>query len=622
MGFIFDGLDAEAYDREYSDRVLLKRIVGYFRPHLRAMVLVAVLIALNSLMDAAFPILIASSLNQLEGTANLGGSIWQRTAWLILAIFLSGVLAWTFNFFRQRYTARAVGDVVLKLRRDAFDAVLARDMSFYDEYSSGKIVSRVTSDTQEFSNVVTLTLNLISQVLIVVIVVSILVFINARLALIALAIAPVVVYIALLFRRIARQSTTQARRVLAEVNANVQEAVTGIGVAKNFRQEQRIFDEFKPVNQQTDRLSLRQGLTFSSIFPILGTVSGIGTALIVYAGGMSVIGGVVTAGAFYLFIEGVSLFWFPLTSIASFWSQFQLGLAASERVFALIDAEPRVIQIDHRPAGRLQGEIKFQDLDFRYIPDEAVLTDFNLTIRARETLALVGHTGAGKSSLGKLVARFYEFQGGQLLIDDQDIRSFDLGTYRSQLGIVPQTPFLFAGTVADNIRYGSPNASDEDVLAIARKVGGGDWLEALPHGLATPVGEEGKGISMGQRQLVALARVLLQDPAIIILDEATASVDPLTEAQIQEGLDVVLQDRTAIIIAHRLSTIRSADRIIVLRRGQIIEEGDHTALMARGGHYAELYDTYFRHQSLAYIESWHLDQPQVALGDAAEGEDN
>jgi len=604
MGFIMDGLDAEAYDRQYSDHQLVGRILGYFRPHLSTMGVVAGLIVLNSLMDAAFPFLIARSLDRLEGSADLGVTIWQRTAGLIAAIFLSGVLSWTFNFFRQRYTARTVGNVVLKLRQDAFDAVLARDMSFYDEYPSGKIVSRVTSDTQDFSNVVTLTLNLMSQVLIVTIVVGLLVFIDLRLALITLIIAPIVVIIALAFRRIARYTTTQARRVLAEVNANVQESITGISVAKNFRQEQRIYDEFKPVNAQTYRLSLRQGLTFSSIFPILGTLAGIGTALVVYAGGRSVIGGTVTAGDYYLFIEGISLFWFPLISIASFWSQFQLGLAASERVFALVDAEPRVVQIDDRPAPQLQGRIEFRDLDFRYTAAEEVLDDFDLTIQAGETLALVGHTGAGKSSLGKLVARFYEFQGGQLRVDGQDIRTFDLHSYRRQLGIVPQTPFLFAGTVADNIRYAKPEASDEEVVAAASGVGGGDWLEALPQGLATPVGEEGKGISMGQRQLVALARVLLQDPAILILDEATASVDPLTEAQIQEGLDVVLQGRTAIVIAHRLSTIKSADRIIVLREGKIIEEGDHAALMGQGGHYSELYNTYFRHQSLAYIESW------------------
>jgi ABC-type multidrug transport system fused ATPase/permease subunit len=611
MGFIMDGLDAEAYDREYKDRQLLTRIIQYFKPHLPVMSTIAAMIVLNSVMDAAFPFLIARSLDQLDGTADLNVTIWQRTAWLIAAIFVSGLLSWSFNFFRQKYTARTVGDVVLKLRQDAFDAVLARDMSFYDEYSSGKIVSRVTSDTQDFSNVVTLTLNLMSQVLIVTIVVGLLVFINPQLALITLAIAPIVILVALAFRRIARYTTTQARRVLAEVNANVQESITGISVAKNFRQEQRIYNEFKPVNRQTYRLSLRQGLTFSSIFPILGTIAGIGTALVVYWGGVRVISGTMSAGNLYLFIESINLFWFPLISIASFWSQFQLGLAASERVFALIDAEPRVVQIADQSAPRLQGRIEFRDLDFRYTTNEKVLEDFNLTIQAGETLALVGHTGAGKSSLGKLVARSYEFQGGQLLIDDQDIRSFNLDSYRGQLGIVPQTPFLFTGTVADNIRYGKPEATDEEVVNVASRVGGGDWLNALPQGLSTPVGEQGKGISMGQRQLVALARVLLQNPVVLILDEATASVDPLTETQIQEGLEIVLQDRTAIVIAHRLSTIKSADRIIVLRNGQILEEGNHAALMERGGHYAELYDTYFRHQSLEYIESWRNDSLNI-----------
>jgi ATP-binding cassette, subfamily B, bacterial len=478
--------------------------------------------------------------------------------------------------------------------------VMARDMSFYDEFPTGKIVSRVTSDTQDFSSVVTLTLNLVSQVLQVFIMVGILFYINARLALIALIIAPFIIITALAFRRIARFTTRQARRAIAGVNSNIQESVTGIGVAKAFRQEQTIYNEFKTTNAQSYQLSLRQGLTFSAIFPILGTIAGVGTALVVYFGGRSVLGGVVTPGQWYLFVESINLFWFPLTSIASFWSQFQLGLSASERVFALIDAEPRVVQNDKQSVSTIKGRIEFKDLEFHYTAQEQVLERFNMVIPAGETVALVGHTGAGKSSLGKLVARFYEFQGGQLLIDGQDIRNFDLSSYRRHLGIVQQTPFLFGGTVRDNIRYGNPSASDDEVITIAHQIGGGDWLESLPKGLDTDVGEAGKGISMGQRQLVALARVLLQNPSILILDEATASVDPLTEAQIQEGLEVVLRDRTAIIIAHRLSTIRTADRIVVLGQGDIIEEGTHSGLLKKGGHYAELYNTYFRHQSPDY----------------------
>jgi ABC-type multidrug transport system fused ATPase/permease subunit len=601
MGFVMDGLAAESYDREYSDTQLLRRILRYFRPFFGTMVVVAVTILMAAVLDAALPVLIATGIDRLGDVRGATvPELWDRTAWIVIAVLLAGMLSWGFNFVRQYLTAKAVGNVVLDLRTDAIDAVLARDMSFYDEYATGRIVSRVTSDTQDFSTVVTLTLNLMSQLLQVAIIVGILFYINAQLALIALVIAPVIVAAALAFRRIARVTTQQARRVLANVNATVQETITGISVAKAFRQEATVFAEFNDVNAQSYRLNLRQGLVFSALFPILSAIAGIGTVLVVYFGGSRVLAGSVTPGQWFLFVEAVAMFWFPLTSIASFWSQFQLGLSAGERVFALIDAEPRVTQTGAEPVPSLRGRIEFRGVDFHYSDQEQVLRGFHLTIEAGETVALVGHTGAGKSSLAKLVARFYEFQGGTLLIDDQDIRTLDLGAYRQHLGIVQQTPFLVSGTVRDNVRYASPDASDDEVLAVAQRIGGGDWLDALPHGLDTEVGEGGRSVSMGQRQLIAMARVLLQDPSILILDEATASVDPLTEAQIQEGLEVVLQGRTAIVIAHRLSTIRNADRILVLRSGEVIEEGSHQALIARGGHYAELFETYFRHQSADY----------------------
>ena len=599
MGFIMEGLDAEAYDRSYTDRQLLDRILNYFKPHLPAMGVVAGTIVLNSLMETALPLLIARGIDTVTAGANFA-----TAAILLGTILVSGILAWVFNYIRQAYSARAVGNVVYDIRRDAFDAVMARDMSFYDEFSTGKIVSRVTSDTQDFANTVTLTLNLMSQVLLVLIIFGILFAIDAWLALMAAVIAPLIVITALAFRRLARVTTQNARRVLAKVNSNVQESLTGIAIAKNFRQEQTIYDEFREVNQQSYRINLRTGFLFSGIFPVLTTIAGIGTMLVVYFGGLNVLEGRVSAGNWFLFVESINLFWFPLTGIASFWSQFQLGLSASERVFALVDAEPRIVQIDSQPVDAVEGKIEFKQLDFRYTDQERVLEGFNFTIDAGETVALVGHTGAGKSSLGKLIARFYEFQDGALLIDGRDIRTFALDDYRRHLGIVPQTPFLFSGTIADNIRYGKQDATDAEVAAAAQRVAGGDWLLALPMGLETAVGEEGHGISMGQRQLVALARVILQDPAILILDEATASVDPLTEALIQEGLAEVIKARTAIVIAHRLSTIRSADRIVVLRKGQIIEEGAHTMLMGAGGHYAELYNTYYRHQSPDY-------QPEV-----------
>jgi ABC-type multidrug transport system fused ATPase/permease subunit len=609
MGFILDGLESEAYDRNYGDRELLRRLMVYFRPYRPQMLLVAVAITLSSAAAAGGPILIATGIDYVSHSPTPTGMLL-----LTAGVLLLGIAGWGFNFIQQWFSARVVGDVVLHIREDVFAATIRHDMSFFDAHPSGKIVSRITSDTQDLAEVVTLTTNLIGQVLMVVMLSLWLFNINVVLTLLLLAMAPIAAAIALSFRRIARVVTQRARRVTAVINAQIQESVSGIVVAKSFRQERTIYDIFTANNRQAYAVGLRRGLTMDTIFPILGASSGLAVAVLIFAGGLatrpgSPLGATMSPGDWFLFMQAVGFYWWPLTNIASFWSQFQDGLAAAERVFALIDAEPKVKQAAAEPVARLRGEINFHHLRFTYTPDaaesrggEIVLPDFNLAIRPRETLALVGHTGAGKSSIARLITRFYEYQGGELTVDGRDIRRLDLADYRRQIGLVPQEPFLFSGSVRENIRYGRPDATDDAVLAAARHVGRGDWLADLPAGLDTDVGERGGGLSMGQRQLVALARVVLKDPAIFILDEATASVDPFTETQIQEGLETLMADRTAIVIAHRLSTVKRAARIIVMDHGRIIEEGDHDGLLALGGHYATLYNAYFRHQSLEYIE--------------------
>ena len=597
MGFLMDGLDAEAYDRTYSDGDLVKRILSYFRKQSRKMFIAAIAIVCIAALDTSLPIFISWSLDALQQDLSV-----ERMILIAVGLTVLASLSWVGNLVRQTFSAQAIGDVVLNMREDACDAVLKRDLSFYDTFPSGKIVSRVTSDTQTFSQVMVLTMDLLSRILLVVFLIGYLFTVSVPLTLLVMALAPFIIVAALAFRAIARLTVTRSRRMNAVVSSHIQETVSGIGVAKTFRREPVIYAEFEEVNNQSRWVNLRARYVFSSIFPILNVLAGVGTGALVYYGGLNVRAGDLTAGDWYLFIQGVILFWFPLTSIASFWSQFQLGLAAGERVFALIDAESRVVQNNDVQLEHIRGEIRFDQVDFRYNDNQQVFENFSLTIQPGETLALVGHTGSGKSSITKLIARFYEFQGGKITLDGVDVRDLDLSHYRAQVGFVTQSPFLFDGTVMENIRYGNPDAVDAEVLEVARKVGGGDWINSLPDGLNSDVGERGGSLSIGQRQIIALARVLLQNPSIVILDEATASVDPLTEALIQEGLDLVLEGRTAIVVAHRLSTIRHADRIIVLQQGAIIEEGSHEMLLVAGGHYAELYNTYFRHQSLEYIE--------------------
>jgi ATP-binding cassette subfamily B protein len=595
---LFEGLDVEAYDRNYSDVELVRRILVYFKTQKRRVAAIAGAVLLTVVADLSQPLIIAQGVSILASTPPT-----MVLIGLAAVVFVAACMGWVTNLVRRRSTGRAVGDMVRDMRNDAFEAAMSRDMSFYDEFASGKIVSRISSDTQDFASVVVLVTDLTGQIIVLLLLVIILLATEWHLTIILLILSAMIVAFALLFRRIARQVSQRASRALANVNNTIQESVTGISVAKNFRQERAIYESFQKINRQSYAVNLRRGLLLALVFPALNALAGLGTAVLVYFGARSTVSGAISVGAWFLFIRSVQYFWDPLTSIASFWSQFQAGLASAERIFALIDAPAMVVQTDHQPVRGLRGEITFDRVRFQYSQQEIVLPGLDLHIRPGETLALVGHTGAGKSSIAKLIARFYEFQEGRLLIDGQDIRTFDLESYRQHLGIVSQVPFLFAGTVLDNIRYARPDATDAEIETMANRIGDGEWIETLPQGLQTDVGERGTRLSMGQRQLVVLARVLVHNPSIFILDEATASVDPFTESQIQQALGLILRHRTSILIAHRLSTVRSADRIVVLRKGEIIEQGNHESLLRQGGHYAELYNTYFRHQSLEYVES-------------------
>lgn len=596
MGF-FGGLAAEKYDRQYADSVLFKRIVQYFKPQAKRLAIIGGTVLVLSATGALQPVIVARGIDLMEGSPS-------AEAILLVAgvVLLVGFLSWLANYIRRRIMVRAIADTLVILAMDAFRAATDHDLSFYDEYSSGRVQSRITTDTRDFGNLVSITTDLIAQVMETVVLAIVLVRIEPRLALILFTMVPAVLALTLGFRALARRVTRQGMRAMADVNAAIKETVSGIAVAKNFRQEASIYEAFHDANQTAFRVNVRRGLVLALVFPSLNVVSGIITAILVYSGGMSAAQGVVTAGAWYMFLLSLDRFLFPVMNLSSFWTQVQTGLSAAERVFALIDADPVVIQTDSKPAPALRGKVEFVHVGFHYKETEPVLNDFNLSIAPGENIALVGHTGAGKSTIAKLIARFYEFQSGEIRVDGRDIRNFHLPSYRRQLGIVSQVPFLFNGTVLENIQYAAPHVTQNEIETLARRIGGGEWVNTLPQGFQTDVGERGVRLSMGQRQLVSLMRVLVQKPAIFILDEATASIDPFTEWQIQQALNLILAQSTSILIAHRLSTVKSADRIIVMENGRIIETGSHDGLLANGGHYATLYNTYFRHQSLAYVE--------------------
>ena len=591
------GLEAEEYDREIKDRTLLKRIFEYFLPYKKYMAIVIFLLILSSLSNSFVPLITSIAINNLAVNPNLLSFI------ILIGLILGlNVLTYIFNYFRYINSAKAISNVELDLRKDATKSVLEHDLSFFDNNPVGKIVSRINTDSRDFAQTVDLTVEVASNFIVMIILIILLFFFNIILTTAILMMIPIFFLIAFIFRKFARKMTLLGQRALATVNAFVKESFSGIQIAKTFRQESKLYSQFETVNIQSYKVNLKRALILNAIFPTLGIIQGIVLTILVFYGGNFLILGVFNVGEFNFFFQSLSFLFFPLLTIASFWPQLQSGLSASERIFAIIDTPPIVVQTGNIEPSKLRGEIEFKNLTFQYSDNKKVFDNFSLKINPGESVALVGHTGAGKSSIAKLIARFYEFQGGDIQIDGVSIRNYNLKTYREQIGLIPQTPFLWSDTVENNISYGCSEVSCDDVTVALERTGGIDWVNSLPEGLQTNVGERGVLLSMGQRQLVVFARVLLQDPTILILDEATASVDPFTETKIQDAMEKTMKGRTSIIIAHRLWTVRRVDRIIVLDHGKIVEEGNHKELMERGGTYANLYNTYFRHQSLEYIE--------------------
>ena len=594
MGYF--GLGEEGYDRIYSDRELFLRVIKLFKPHRRSMTIVIIFICLSSVTYGLTPFLMSLIIKQLE----LKSDPFILIFFIINTLILNS-LGYVFNYVNRRTGNRMVYNVCYNLRRQTNLRVLEQDLSFFDKYPTGRIVSRINSDGQKFGGSVTMFTELISAFLMLIIVIIPMIFISPLLTGVFMLIVPIVFAFTLSFRKVARRKSVYGQRSLAQVNAFVQESMAGIQIIKSFRQEESQFENFQAINKQSFRVNMSRALYLSILFPSLDILIAVLYALLIFFGGNFITQGVLSGSDIYLFLQSSLILFAPILQIAGFWPQFQEGLSAAERIFALQDSQSYIKQGDY-VLDSIKGKIEFDNLGFEYVPEKPVFKNFNLEIQPGETVAIVGHTGAGKSSLTKILLRLYEFQSGDVRIDGHSIRDISLKEFRRSIGFIPQVPFLWADTIENNVKYGSPDAKREDVIWALEQSGGMEWIKNLDNGLQTFILERGKVLSMGQRQLIVFARVLLQNPSVLILDEATASVDPFTEVQIQEAMERVMQGRSTIVIAHRLTTVRNVDRIIVLDHGEIVEEGNHESLMQRNGYYARLYNTYFRHQSYEFME--------------------
>ncbi|MHA1556371.1 MAG: ABC transporter ATP-binding protein [Candidatus Heimdallarchaeota archaeon] len=414
-----------------------------------------------------------------------------------------------------------------------------------------------------------------------------------------MAAIPVLFILMYLLRNLAKRVSKSYREAISSVNSAMVEAIEGIQVSKSFGQEINIASQFEDINQNYFRSWMRLTATTHFWRPLLNTITAVILCLVLYFG----IDMNITAGTLVLFVLYLETFFRPVMQLARFFPELSAGMAAYERILSIMDSEPNVQQKpDAQPIEEIKGTIQFEKVKFWYDRDNVVFEDLNLTIRKGEKLAIVGHTGSGKTSLVSLLSRYYEFQGGDILIDGQSIRNYTLESYRKQFGKVEQNIYLFPGSIKENIQYGRENVTDEEIWRVLDIVQASEFIHRLPDGLETIIGDRGRDLSVGQRQLISFARAILLNPKILILDEATSSVDAYTEAMIQEALEKILEERTSIIVAHRLSTIVNADRIIVMDNGAIVEEGTHEELLHLKGKYASLYNQYFVHQSLEWQE--------------------
>jgi ABC-type multidrug transport system fused ATPase/permease subunit len=572
----------KAFDWEVS-----KRILGYLRPYKRNVWIAVAGMMISVLSTIAGPPLIGYAVDHGLQENDLGVAVGAAVAYMLTQV--AGFLGFRVQLFQMAIAGQSTIKV---LREQLFTHVQRLALSFFPTYENGRIIARIIGDVNVLREAITFSaVGVFRDIFIVLGILITMLLIDPRLTLIAFGVVFILGVFANFWRVYARRAYIKVREANADVNAELAENFNAIRVVQAFAREAFNYERFTgSINRRNLDANLEATWTAALFFPSIDLVGGVATGVLIYVGGLLILEGQISAFKLITFVLYIEQFFFPIRMLAQRYNTFQATMAAGEKIFWILD---RPIEIKDAPGAlplpKIQGHIRFEDVRLDYIPDQPVLDNFNLQIPAGATVALVGHTGAGKSTIIKLLSRFYDVTAGRVCIDGQDVRQVTLESLRSQVGVVLQQNFLFAGSILENIRYGRLNASDEEVIAAAQSVGAHDFITQLDRGYQTEIEEGGARLSVGQRQLLAFARALLADPRILILDEATSNIDTRTEQIIQAALHTLLAGRTSVVIAHRLSTIVNADMIVVMDHGQVKESGTHQELLALRGVYYRLY---------------------------------
>ena len=573
-------------ERPKDRRGTLRRLWGYLQRQRAALIATALMVAATAGLNLLGPFLLGRAIDRYIVPHDLRGLV--HVVIVMLAVYAANsLLTWLQSYIMAYAAQRTVSDI----RNDLFAKLQSLPLQFFDRRPHGEVMSRLTNDVENINSVLSDSVTQIVSGILSTAGVSIAMFcLNARLA--AASILTVTVLTVVLNKWVATQTREGFRRqqaTLGKLNGFIEETVTGQRVVKAYGREPAVISEFDASNLALRRAATRAQIFAGFVGPVMNFVNNLGLAIVAGLGGIMAVRGQATVGTIASFINYTRQFGRPLNDVANLYNSIQSAMAGAERVFEVIDEKAEADAPDAKPIAQIKGDVVFDDVSFSYVENTPVLKHVNLRARPGQTVALIGPTGAGKTTIVNLLTRFYEIDNGRISIDGQDIREIRKDDLRRQLGIVLQDTFLFSGTVKDNIRYGRLEATDEEVSAAARLANADTFIQRLPQGYDTPLSERGGNLSQGQRQLLAIARAILADPRILILDEATSSVDTRTEKHIQEAMLRLMEGRTSFVIAHRLSTIRDADQILVINHGEIVERGSHDELLAQHGFYHALY---------------------------------